>query len=167
MAEVLAGLLLLLLLLFWASNFFNIPGNWINIGLIGFWKWLHPSMPAGWWFFIGLVCIAALAEGLEFGTQVWGAKKYGASSKGGWGALIGALVGAVFGAPFFLGLGAIFGAVAGAFAGSLVVELLSGRSWSRALHASKGAMWGKVFGFAAKAGLGMLMISLAAPKVWP
>lgn len=124
-------------------------------------------MPAGWFFFASLLLLAIIAELIEFFSQIWGSKKFGGTNKGSWGAFAGAFAGAIVGAPFFLGIGAILGAVAGAFLGSLVVELLNQRSWTEALQASHGAMWGKVFGIIAKAGLGMLMITLSIPKVWP
>ncbi len=161
------ALLLLLMLLAWASIFFSLPGNWINVALLGLWKLFHPEMPAGWWFFLGLLLLAAAGEALEFASQWWGGKRYGGSSRGNWGSLLGALVGAIAGAPFFLGVGAILGAVAGAFLGSLIVELVSGKEMARAIHASKGAMLGRVLGFAAKAGLGMVLIMLALPRIWP
>jgi hypothetical protein len=162
-----ASLFLLLLLLFWVANIFNVPGNWINVLLLGIWKWLHPAMPAGWLFFLGLLALAALAEVFEFGGQIWGAKKYGGSGKGSWGAFLGAIIGALLGTPILLGLGALIGAILGAFLGSLMFELLGGRSMKEALFASKGAMWGKVLGIAAKAGLGMAILVLSAPKVLP
>ena len=161
------ALLLLLMLLAWASIFFSLPGNWINVALLGLWKLFHPEMPAGWWFFLGLLLLAVAGEALEFASQWWGGKRYGGSSRGNWGSLLGALVGAIAGAPFFLGVGAILGAVAGAFLGSLIVELVSGKEMARAIHASKGAMLGRVLGFAAKAGLGMVLIMLALPRIWP
>ncbi len=167
MLEILAGLFLLLLFVIWASNFFSLPGNWINIILLALWKWMHPDMPAGWWFFIGIIALAGIAEGIEFISQVIGARKYGGSNRGSWGALIGSLVGAVLGAPVFFGLGSIPGALLGAFIGSLGVELVSGYNWSQALIASKGAMLGKVFGFVAKAALGMIIITWSIPKIWP
>ncbi|MDZ7761012.1 MAG: DUF456 domain-containing protein [Desulfovermiculus sp.] len=167
MLEILAGLFLLLLFVIWASNFFSLPGNWVNIVLLALWKWMQPEMPAGWWFFIALGALAGVAEIIEFVSQMYGARKYGGSNRGSWGALIGALAGAVLGAPFFLGLGSILGALAGAFIGSLIVELAYGRSWAEAIRASKGAMLGKVVGFVAKAALGMVMITWSIPKVWP
>ncbi len=167
MAELGAILFILFMLLCWASNFFNLPGNWINFLLLGLWKWAHLDMSAGWIFFSTIFILALIAELIEFFSQIWGARKYGGTNKGSWAAFFGAFAGAIFGAPFLLGLGAIFGAIAGAFAGSLIVELLDRRTWSEALRASKGAMWGRVFGMVAKAGLGMLMITLSIPKIWP
>jgi hypothetical protein len=165
--EILSGFFLLLLFLVWALNFFSLPANWINIGLLALWKWTQPDMPGGWWFFIGLIALAGVAELIEFLSQMLGSRRYGGSNRGSWGALIGAIAGAVLGAPFFLGLGSILGALIGAFAGSLGVELAAGRSWTEAIRASKGAMLGKVLGFVAKAALGMVMITWSIPRVWP
>ncbi len=166
MIEVLAGLFILVLLLCVGLNFFNIPGNWINIFFLALWNWIF-DFPGGWLFFLGLIALAGLAELIEFVSQLWGSKKYGGSKSGGWGAFIGALAGAILGTPFLFGLGAVLGAVAGAFLGSLIMEIIKGRSWSEALFASKGAMWGRVFGFVAKIGLGMVILSLSVPRVWP
>ncbi|MFW6414753.1 MAG: DUF456 domain-containing protein [Thermodesulfobacteriota bacterium] len=162
-----AILFILLLFVCWATVFFNLPGNWINILLLAIWKWFHPEMPAGWWFFIAILVLAAIAESLEFFSQIWGSRRYGGSKKASWGALIGAILGAIFGAPFLFGVGAVLGAVLGAFAGSLILELVSGRQLDEALRASKGAMYGRVLGFAAKGGLGMLILALSIPRVWP
>ena len=167
MSYFLVGLFLLALIFVVASNVFGLPGNWINLLLIGLWKWTHPEMEAGWWFFLALLAIASIGELLEFGSQFWGAKKYGGSTKGSWGALAGALVGAVLGAPLFMGLGAILGALLGAFVGAFVVEVIRSRPWAEALHAAKGAMFGRVLGTVAKLGLGMVMLALTLPRVWP
>jgi hypothetical protein len=167
MLEVLAALFLFFLFLVWATNIFSLPGNWINILLLALWKWIFPEMQAGWWFFIGITAVAGVAEIIEFVSQVYGAKKYGGSNRGSWGALIGALVGALLGAPFFFGLGSIIGGLIGAFAGSLSVELSYGRPRAEAIQASKGAMLGKVLGIVAKTALGMAIIIWSIPRVWP
>ncbi len=162
---MLTWLFILLLCLVWASNFLSLPGNWINILLLALWKWGHPDMDAGFLFFGGLLLLAAVGELLEFFGQSWSARRYGGSSPGGWGALVGAFLGAVLGVPFFLGFGAILGSIAGAFLGSLLLELASQKGMAQALRASKGAMWGRIFGIAAKAGLGMLILALSLPRV--
>ncbi len=158
-------LFILLLLALWASNFLSLPGNWINILLLALWSWGHPDMDAGLLFFALLVAAAGLGELLEFFSQTWSARKYGGSNRGGWGALAGAFIGAILGVPFFLGFGSILGSIAGAYLGSLLLELASNKSLAKALKASKGAMWGRVFGIAAKAGLGMLILGLSIPRV--
>jgi uncharacterized protein YqgC (DUF456 family) len=165
--EILAIFFIFLLFLLVCSNLLSLPGNWIMILLLGLWKWTHPNMPGGWFFFVALIAIAGVGELLELGTQVWGARKYGGSRSGSWGALIGAILGAILGAPIFFGLGSLFGAVIGAFVGALGVELMQSRPMAEALVAAKGAMFGKVLGVVAKIGLGMFMLVMSLSRVWP
>ena len=162
---MLTGLFILLLFIAWGSNLLSLPGNWINLLLLALWKWTHAGMEAGLWFFLLLLLIAGIGELLEFFSQSVSARKYGGSSKGSWGALLGAFIGAILGAPIFMGLGSIPGSIAGAFAGSLLVELAYKKSFSSAIKASKGAMWGRIFGIVAKASLGMLILALSIPRL--
>ncbi|MBP9944593.1 MAG: DUF456 domain-containing protein [Desulfomicrobium sp.] len=90
--------------------------------------------------------------------QIFGARKYGASSSGNWGALAGAFAGAIFCAPFFFGLGALLGAIGGAYFGCLGVEMFKGRSFHQAKVAAWGAMVGKVLGLAVKIGIGIALM---------
>ncbi|MFP4392580.1 MAG: DUF456 domain-containing protein [Desulfohalobiaceae bacterium] len=168
MSLILTLLFLLLLLACWLSNLLSLPGNWINVLLIGLWGWLQPQVELSWSFLLLIVALAALAEGIEFVGQLWGSKRFGGSNKGNFGSLAGTFVGALLGAPFFLGLGAILGALAGAFLGSLVFELVGGgKGWSSSVQASFGALVGRAVGFAAKIGLGLLLIVLSLPRIWP
>jgi len=167
MAELFAGLFTILLILCLALNFFGLPGNWAIIGLFAIWKWTHPELNAGWLFFALLIALALVGEGIEFGASVWGAKKYGGTSKGNWGAMLGAILGSIFLAPFLLGFGALAGAFLGAYIGCFLLEKLQGRPTPEARKAAFGAMWGKVFGVVAKLGIGIGILSLSVPKVWP
>lgn len=167
MSLVLILLLLLVLLACWLSNLLSLPGNWINVLLIWLWLWLHPQLELAWGFMLLILGLAALAEGIEFLGQLWGGRRFGGSGRGNLGSLLGTFAGALLGAPFFLGLGAIIGALAGAFLGSLALELVSGRKWGQALQASLGALLGRAVGFAAKIGLGLLLILLSLPRIWP
>ncbi len=160
-----AVLFIILMFIFWISNIFNIPGNWLNVGLLLIWKFLFSSFSWTFWFIIFV--IALFGEGIEFFFQWWLSKKYGGSTKGNVGSFAGALIGAILGAPFFFGIGAIFGSIAGAFLGSLVFELLGKRDLKEALNASKGAALGKTLGFSTKSGLGMVIVVLAIIKIWP
>jgi hypothetical protein len=167
MTYFLAGLFFLLLFFAVALNVFGLPGNWFGLGLVLIWKWIHPEMDASWGFFLLLLAIAGVGELLEFGSQFWGAKNYGGSNKGSWGAFVGALIGAVLAAPVLMGLGALLGALLGAFVGALVVELLGSRPWSEAMQAAKGAMFGRVLGIVVKLGLGIVILALVVSRVWP
>ncbi|MFW5722152.1 MAG: DUF456 domain-containing protein [Desulfohalobiaceae bacterium] len=159
-------LLILLLALGMLTNIVGLPGNWINIGLLALWRWAHPDMPAGWMFFLLLLLLAGLAEIIELWSQVEGARRYGGSRGGGWGAFLGGIAGSIVMAPLFLGFGILLGAVAGAFLGCLAMELLAGRSMAESLHASKGALWGRVFGLVAKFGAGAYILVAGAARVW-
>jgi len=147
-------------------NIVGLPGNWVNIGLMGLWRWFHPDMPAGLWFFMLLLALAGVAELIEFWSQVVGARRYGGTRGGAWGAFLGGIAGSILMAPLFLGVGVLFGAVAGAFLGCLALEVLAGRGLAESLRASKGALWGRVFGLVAKFGAGAYILVTGAARVW-
>jgi hypothetical protein len=167
MAEVATALFLLILLLALALHIFSVPANWIILVLIALWKWTHADLAMSWQFFGFLFLLAAVGEGLEFVFQAAGAKRYGSSGRGNLGGIIGAIIGAIVGAPFLFGLGALVGALLGAWAGCLALELGQGRSMPDARRAAWGAMWGKFFGLVAKFGMGVAMLALTIPRIWP
>ena len=165
MADLFAGLYTILLILCLGLNLFGLPGNWAIIGLFAIWKWMHPEI-ATWLFFVFLSVLGLVGEGIEFGASVWGAKKYGGTSKGNMGAMVGAILGSIVLAPFLFGFGALVGAFAGAYIGCFLLEKLQGRTTLEAKKAALGAMWGKVFGVVAKLGIGIGMLSLIVPRMW-
>ena len=167
MAEVLAGLFLMVLLLALGLHIFSLPANWVILVLVAIWIGTHPQGELGWSMFVVLVLLAACAEVLEFIVQRAGSKRYGASSKGNWGGIAGAILGAFVGAPFLFGIGALPGALIGAFGGCFAVEKLQGRDFAEAKRAAIGAMWGKFFGLTAKVGFGVIILALAVPRIWP
>jgi uncharacterized protein YqgC (DUF456 family) len=63
----------------------------------------------------------------DYVLPIYGAKFYGASSKGIWGSVIGLIVGTIFFPPFGMILGALLGAIVG--------ELIAGKSESEAMRA--------------------------------
>jgi len=162
-----AILFILVLLAVLGLNVLGLPANWIILGLAWIWDLIHPGFSPGWGFYGPLIFLAVLGEGLEFGAQFYGAKKYGGSNKGNIGAFIGAIAGAIFCAPFLWGFGALLGAVGGAYVGCYAFERLHGRPSSEAWRAAKGAMWGRVLGFVVKTGLGGAMLAIVARSVWP
>ncbi|MFP4315959.1 MAG: DUF456 domain-containing protein [Desulfovibrionales bacterium] len=167
MEFVLASLFILLLVALLALHVFGLPANWVILGLIAIWRFLQPEANWGWGFVAVLLGLALIGEILEFFSQYFGARRYGGSSKGGWGALVGAIAGGILGMPFFFGIGALLGAMAGAYAGALVVERCCERTWAEARQAAWGAMWGKFFGLVAKLGIGIFMLALSIPRIWP
>lgn len=165
MAYVWATIAILSLLLSQVLQIASMPANWVALGIVALWKWLHPAS-MDWTFVIILAVLALLAEVLEFGLQAWGADRYGATRRGNFGGIVGAVAGAILGVPFLFGLGALPGALAGAYLGCLLVEM-PGRSRAEALRAAKGAFVGKALGFTVKTAVGAAMVILAIPRIWP
>ena len=127
----------------------------VPLGLPGLWV-----MAAGFLAYGGLtgfrsisVAMMAIVVGLAFLGEIvesWlgfrYARRYGGSSRAGWGALVGGLVGAVVGVPV-----AVVGSVIGAFLGSFVGAAVFEYSLSRRADVAVGAGWGAVLGRAAAA----------------
>ena len=141
-----AALLLLALGVCVLLNLITLPGNWAMVALVTAWALLVPDSGMGAAFFIPFIGLAVAGEAVEFGAQLWGAKKYG----------------------FLFGLGAVFGALFGAWAGCLLAELLLRRQpYPLAMRAAQGAFVGRFLGMVIKFGLGMAMLALTASHVWP
>jgi uncharacterized protein YqgC (DUF456 family) len=108
-----------------------------------------------------VVAIAVLGEVIESWLGFRYAKRYGGSTRSGWGALIGGVVGAVIGVPI-----AIVGSVIGAFIGSFVGAALFEYSHSRQAGVATRAGWGAVVGRAAaaamKIALGLVIAAVGA-----
>jgi len=167
MATALAVLFILLLLAVLGLHVVSLPANWIILGLVAAWKWLHPSLDMGLGFFGLLAGLALAGEILEQAVQMLGGKRYGSSGKGLLGAFVGGFAGAILGAPILFGLGAIPGALLGAYGGGLVFELMHDRPLAEAHRSALGNMYGRILGSVLKLALGIVMIVLAVPRIWP
>lgn len=166
MSYALALIALLFMGLALTLNAFSMPGNWVLLAIVLIWKL---SIPASMdWTFIGMLAgVAVTGEVLEFVSQMIGGRKYGSSGRGSLGGIIGTFAGAILGAPFFFGLGALVGALAGAYLGCLALELGQGRSMDVARRSAWGQLWGRFFGMVIKFGLGVTMLVLSIPRIWP
>jgi len=104
----------------------GLPGLWlIVLGIVGYgWLTDFRSLTVGFIALaIGLALLAELAEawiGFRF------ARRYGGSSRAGWGALAGGLAGAVVGVPVPV-VGSVVGGFVGAFAGAALFEYTRAR----------------------------------------
>lgn len=94
-----------------------------------------------------LTCLVVL---LDYILPLMGAKKYGASRMGIWGAIIGMLIGIVFFPPF----GIIFGLLIGAFVG----EIMAGKEHSQALRAGFATFLGSLTSMVVKLVLAIVMM---------
>lgn len=98
---------------------------------------------------LGLLTIVGIA--LDYFAGVIGAKHYGASKYGTWGAIIGAVAGLFlfpFGLLIFPPLGVIIG------------EMLSGKQLEQAISSAWGTCLGMLGGAVAKIGIGVIMTGI-------
>jgi len=124
----------------------GLPGLWVMVGGILVYGWLTGFRSVGVATIVIVLGIAFLGEIIDSWLGFRFAKRYGGSSRSGWGALIGGLVGAGVGVPI-----AIIGSVIGAFIGSFIGAALFEFSYSRHAGIATRAGWGAVVGRAAAA----------------
>src|SRR5213594_4729246 len=93
----------------------GLPGLWVMVGGTLAYGWLTDFRTVGVATIAIVLGLAFLGEIIENWIGFRYAKRYGGSTRSGWGALIGGLVGAVVGVPV-----AVIGSVIGAFIGSFV-----------------------------------------------
>ncbi len=110
-------------------------------------------------FLLALLTLSLLVEGFEFFLGAWAAKRFGSSSWGMWGAVLGGFFGAIWFTPLAPPLGTLLGAFVGAFGGAFLLELLDEKEVARALKVGWGAFLGAVSGKILKivAAIGMIV----------
>ena len=104
----------------------------------------------GWWNIAALVLLTLLSYALEFVSGYFGAKRFGATKWGAFGAIVGAIVGLFFSLP-----GLIIGPVVGAIAG----ELISGKRLVSAGRDGWETLLGNIDGMLGKLTNGRVMVS--------
>jgi uncharacterized protein len=103
---------------------------------------LGPEKSIGWWTIGVLVLLTLATYALDFLSGYFGAKYFGATRWGMFGAIIGALIGIFFGIVGLF-IGPIIGAILGEFiAGKRMID--AGRAGWGSLLGSLGAMIGKL-----------------------
>ena len=143
----------------------GLPGLWvILLGIIGY-GWITDFQTLSTGFLILAIALALLGEVLESWIGFRFAKRYGGSSRAGWGALVGGLVGAIVGVPIPV-IGSVIGGFVGAFIGAAVFEYTKARQAEGSVRAGWGAVLGRAAAVAIKMGLGVAMVVGAAFAVW-
>ena len=135
---------------------FSLPGLWVMVlGVVGY-GWLTDFRSVAVGIIGTAVGLALIGEIVEAWVGFHFARRYGASSRAGWGALVGGLVGAAGGLPIPL-LGSVLGGFAGAFVGAALFELSRAPNAGTALGAGWGAVLGRAAAAAAKIALGIVI----------
>jgi uncharacterized protein len=144
---------------------FGLPGLWvILLGIIGY-GWITDFRTVGTGFLILAIALALLGEILESWIGFRFARRYGGSSRAGWGALVGGLVGAIVGVPIPV-IGSVIGGFVGAFVGAAVFEYTKARHAEGSVRAGWGAVLGRAAAVAIKMGLGLAMVVGAGFAAW-
>lgn len=113
--------------------------------------WLHAPDPGlGWPGLAVLVVFVAAAQILETASSAMGAKYFGSTKWGIWGALVGGVIGI-----FFVPIGIFLGPVLGALGAEMIIAK---RELKPAAKSTWGTLLGTVAGLLLKAGLGLAMV---------
>ena len=143
----------------------GLPGLWvILLGIIGY-GWITEFSTLSTGFLVLAIGLAILGEVLESWIGFRFAKRYGGSSRAGWGALVGGLVGAIVGVPIPI-IGSVIGGFVGAFLGAALFEYSRARHAEGSVKAGWGAVLGRAAAVAIKMGLGLAMVVGALFAVW-
>ena len=112
-----------------------------------------------WWTFVALLALLALSAGLEFLSGAAGARWFGGSRWGAFGAVCGGIAGL-----FFMPLGLVLGPLAGAF---LMEWLVKRKKVREATVSGIGSALGAATGLAVKVALAFVMAAyLVADILW-
>jgi uncharacterized protein YqgC (DUF456 family) len=134
----------------------GLPGLWVMVAAILAYGWLTAFHSVGVLTIALVLGLAFLGEIIENWIGFRYAKRYGGSTRSGWGALIGGLVGAVIGVPVAI-IGSVIGAFIGSFAGAALFEYTYSRHAGVATRAGWGAVLGRAAGAAMKIALGLVI----------
>jgi uncharacterized protein YqgC (DUF456 family) len=139
----------------------GLPGLWVMVGGFLLFGWLTDFRSVGVWPILTVLVLAFLGEIVESWLGFRFAKRYGGSSRSGWGALLGGLVGAAMGVPIPV-TGSIVGAFLGAFVGAALFEYTASQRTDVAVGAGWGAVLGRAAAAAVKIALGVVIAVIGA-----
>ena len=165
-----AVLLIVVMILCWATNAFGLPGNWFALAAAIVYALLVPEGRAdfGWPALAAMTALAVVGEVIELVAGAHGAAKEGGSKRGAALALLGSIIGGLSGIFFGLPIpivgslvaGMLFAAL-GALGGAMLGEAWKGRSTEDSWRIGQAAFWGRLIGTIAKIIIGAFMIVIA------
>jgi uncharacterized protein YqgC (DUF456 family) len=119
---------------------------------------LGPEKGIGWHSLVALVLLTLATYALDFLSGYFGAKYFGATKWGMFGAALGAIIGILFG---------IIGLLVGPVIGAIVGEFIAGKRMIDAGRAGWGSLLGNLGGMIAKLLIGLVMITIFLMTVSP
>jgi uncharacterized protein YqgC (DUF456 family) len=119
---------------------------------------LGPEKGIGWHSLVALVLLTLATYALDFLSGYFGAKYFGATKWGMFGAAVGAIIGILFG---------IVGLFVGPVIGAIVGEFIAGKRMIDAGRAGWGSLLGNLGGMIAKLLIGLVMITIFLMTVSP
>lgn len=112
-----------------------------------------------WWTFAVLTVLLVASQAFEFAAGAAGARWFGGTKWGAWGALLGGIVG-----MFFFPFGLVIGPLVGAFA---FEKGFARKEIKPAAYSGVGSVVGTVAGMGMKVAVGILMIAwFVADSLW-
>ena len=139
----------------------GLPGLWVMVGAILGYGWLTDFRSVSVTLIAIVLALALVGEIIESWLGFRFAKRYGGSSRSGWGALIGGIVGAIVGVPVPV-IGSVIGAFLGSFLGAALFEWSASRQLAVATRAGWGSVVGRAAAAAVKIALGVVIAVVAA-----
>ena len=139
----------------------GLPGLWVMVAAILLFGWLTDFRSLSVTLIVIVLVLAAVGEIIESWLGFRFAKRYGGSSRSGWGALVGGIVGAIIGVPVPV-IGSVIGAFLGSFVGAALFEYTASRRLDVATRAGWGSVIGRAAAAAAKISLGLIIAVIAA-----
>ncbi len=138
----------------------GVPGQFVIVAATLLFTLVFGSAVLSWWVFWVVLGLALLAELLEAGAGLAGAKRASGSLRASVGALIGGIAGAVLGSFVLPVIGSLIGAFVGTFAGAFVFEIHRTRQLEGAAHVARAAVVARLLGSMAKTMIAVCMIAL-------
>ena len=170
-------LFIVILIVFWLTNLFGMPGNWFMIGAAAIWTWLLGDSFAaiGWKPILLVIALAGLGELLEFGASVLGTKKMGGGRRAATLSVIGSVIGGISGAFIALPIpipviswivSSVLFACIGALIGATLGEKWQGSSLNSSLKVGGAAFAGRFVGTLSKIGIGAVILTIVVVSLF-
>lgn len=127
-----------------------VPGLGLMFGALLVYSYFDGWQTFPIWYVLIVAAVAAAGVVIDHVASAMGAKRFGVSQKGFWGALLGGVIGGL--------LFSLVGLILGAVLGTVAVELYQQRTLKQSFSAATGVLVGTAVGMAAQFTLGLIVL---------